>query len=207
MRCSRHHFKIRDITQYKIQSDWSLSIWSHCIHLLFNSTSKYKRFLTLNVCFFYLGKQTMNSVCNLMRNSPPLRSYSSYPQHVLFNVISLPQEVGQHCSRFFVTGLGQSHNRHMGELMVYIKIFSVLGFAWSSGLLTLPLSFIKPDWGRTLEKISVFFYVIFNGLQVKSVIWTPYRFRDYSNKHYPKADILEMTLIISCFHFLKSDLR
>ena len=90
--------------------------------------------------------------------------------YVLFNVISLPQEVGQHCSRFFVPGLGQSHNRHMGELMVYIKIFSVLGFAWSSGLLTLPLSFIKPDWGRTLEKISVFSYVIFNGLQVRGLL-------------------------------------
>jgi len=63
-------------------------------------------------------------------------------------------------------GLGRSHNRGQEDLKINIKIFSTLGFAWTTGLLSLPLSYIVADWGRTLEKIFVFTYVIFNGLQV-----------------------------------------
>ncbi len=63
-------------------------------------------------------------------------------------------------------GLGRSHNRGQEDLKINIKIFSMLGFAWTTGLLSLPLSYIEADWGRTLEKICVFAYVIFNGSQV-----------------------------------------
>ena len=39
------------------------AIWSRN-----NLTLKYKQFLTLNVRFFYLEKQAMVSVCNLMQD-------------------------------------------------------------------------------------------------------------------------------------------
>ena len=48
------------------------------------------------------------------------------------------------------------------DVMLYIRIFCILGFTWLFGLLTV---FIPNGGGESVEKILVYFHVIFNGLQ------------------------------------------
>ena len=64
------------------------------------------------------------------------------------------------------SAIGQSHNRGRTELIVCIKIFSILGFAWAFGLATLPFANVEAEWASNLVRVCLFGYILFHGLQV-----------------------------------------
>ena len=66
------------------------------------------------------------------------------------------------------SALSRRHNGNgKTDLVLYVRIFSILGFTWVFGLLTilLPSDGDKGSWEYTVERILVLCYVIFNGLQ------------------------------------------